>query len=110
MTTTLANKLETDENQMDLKQIIREIGPEFKARAKANDAQGRFAAENFERMREKKLFSARIPKELGGGGATHAEIAAMIRELAHYDGSTALAFSMHSHLLATLIFRVNGDG
>ncbi|MDA0770959.1 MAG: acyl-CoA/acyl-ACP dehydrogenase [Chloroflexi bacterium] len=92
---------------MDLLAIAKEIGPQFKARAEANDADGRFAAENFEMMREKKLFSARIPVELGGGGATHTEIAALIRELAHYDGSTALAFSMHSHLLATLIWRVN---
>ncbi|MDA1228778.1 MAG: acyl-CoA/acyl-ACP dehydrogenase [Chloroflexi bacterium] len=93
--------------KMDLLAIAKEIGPQFKARAEANDADGRFAAENFEMMREKKLFSARIPVELGGGGATHTEIAALIRELAHYDGSTALAFSMHSHLLATLIWRVN---
>lgn len=93
--------------KMDLLAIAKEIGPQFKARAEANDADGRFAAENFEMMREKKLFSARIPVDLGGGGATHTEIAALIRELAHYDGSTALAFSMHSHLLATLIWRVN---
>jgi hypothetical protein len=31
------------------------------------------------------------------------EICAVIRELAHYDGSTALAFSMHSHLLAAQV-------
>lgn len=106
MTTVVEIEMSKYEKPMDLMEIVREIGPEFKARAAANDVEGRFAAENFERMREKKLFSARIPVELGGGGATHAEIAEMIRELAHYDGATALSFSMHSHLLATLIWRV----
>jgi hypothetical protein len=30
----------------------------------------------------------------------------VLRELAHYDTATALSFSMHSHLLGTLVFRV----
>lgn len=30
----------------------------------------------------------------------------VLRELAHYDSATALSFSMHSHLLGTLVFRV----
>jgi alkylation response protein AidB-like acyl-CoA dehydrogenase len=64
-----------------------------------------FVAENYELMRQRRLFSAAVPAELGGGGASHAEICAVIRELAHYDGSSALAFSMHSHLLAALVWR-----
>jgi hypothetical protein len=30
----------------------------------------------------------------------------VLRELAHYDSASALSFSMHSHLLGTLVFRV----
>lgn len=62
-------------------------------------------AENYELMRQRKLFSAAVPEDLGGGGASHSDICEVVRELAHYDGSTALAFSMHSHLLAALIWR-----
>jgi alkylation response protein AidB-like acyl-CoA dehydrogenase len=46
-----------------------------------------------------------VPAGLGGGGASHAETCEVIRELARGDGSTALAFSMHSHLLAVLVWR-----
>ena len=85
--------------------IVRELGPGFASQAAKHDAEGSFVAENYELMRQHKLFSARVPEELGGGGASHSDICAVIRELAHYDGSTALAYSMHSHLLATLVWR-----
>jgi alkylation response protein AidB-like acyl-CoA dehydrogenase len=85
--------------------LARELGPDFGSRAAQHDAEDSFVAENYELMRQRKLFSAAVPAELGGGGASHAEICAVLRELAHYDGSTALAFSMHSHLLATLVWR-----
>jgi acyl-CoA dehydrogenase len=56
-------------------------------------------------LKEHKLLSAAVPSELGGGGATHSEICDVLRELAQYCGSTALALSMHSHLVATAVFR-----
>ena len=46
-----------------------------------------------------------VPAELGGGGASHAELCALLRELAHACGSTALALSMHAHLLAATVWR-----
>src|SRR6185436_10811915 len=42
--------------------------------------------------------------ELGGGGASHAELCGMIRELARHCGSTALAFSMHTHLIGAMSY------
>lgn len=107
MTTTTVSSVNTVKQNTDLIAIARELGPGFASRAALNDEEGRFAAENYEEMRQRKLFSARIPFELGGGGATHEEMCEFIRELAHYDGATALSFSMHSHLLATLIWRHN---
>ncbi|MCH8831972.1 MAG: acyl-CoA/acyl-ACP dehydrogenase [Chloroflexi bacterium] len=89
--------------------IAQELGPDFASRAAVHDSEGTFVAENYEALRENKLFSAAVPIELGGGGASHAEICSVVRELAHHDGSTALAFSMHSHLLATLIWRYRRD-
>ena len=89
--------------------IIAELGPKFASRAAEHDAAGSFVAGNYQEMRERKLFSAAIPAEFGGGGSTHAEICQALRELACYDGATALSFSMHSHLLATLAFRVRNN-
>lgn len=85
--------------------LVGKLGPEFAQKAARHDDEGSFVAANYEVMRQHKLFSAAVPAELGGGGATHAEMCAVLRELAHYDGSTALAFSMHSHLLAVLNWR-----
>lgn len=110
MTTTIKEDKQMTQDaqarETDLLAIVSELGPRFAERAAGHDSEGSFVADNFREMREHKLFSARIPTELGGGGATHAEMCQVIRELAHYDGATALSFSMHSHLLATLCFRV----
>src|SRR5690606_8418934 len=43
------------------------------------------------------LIAAAVPKELGGLGAEVGEMADVVRRLAHGCGSTALAFSMHTH-------------
>ena len=99
----------TEVGDSDLSAIIAELGPKFASRAAEHDAEGSFVAENYQAMRERKLFSAAIPVEFGGGGASHAEMCRVLRELAHYDGATALSFSMHSHLLATLCYRVRNN-
>ena len=106
MTTTTE---QNEKSAKDLTAIIAELGPKFAARAAGHDEDGSFVAENFSEMRERKLFSAAIPTELGGGGVTHAEMCQVLRELAYYDSATALSFSMHSHLLATLCFRVRNS-
>jgi alkylation response protein AidB-like acyl-CoA dehydrogenase len=99
---TLEGKVDKRDNQWTT--IVQELGPDFASRATQHDAEDSFVAENYELMRQRKLFSAAVPAELGGGGASHAEICTLLRELGHYDGSTALAFSMHSHLLAALVW------
>jgi alkylation response protein AidB-like acyl-CoA dehydrogenase len=50
-------------------------------------------------------MSALVPSELGGGGASHAEVCQALRALAHHCGSTALALSMHTHLVAAAVWR-----
>jgi alkylation response protein AidB-like acyl-CoA dehydrogenase len=85
--------------------VAQEIGPAFAARAAAHDEADRFVAENYAELKARRFFSAGVPAELGGGGATHGELAAMLRELAHYCSSTALALSMHTHLLAATVWR-----
>ena len=94
----------------DFLALAREIGPGFAARAAQHDEDDSFVADNFAILKEKGFFSAHIPEELGGGGATHAETAAVLRELGRHCGSTALAFSMHTHLVAAATWRWNnGD-
>jgi acyl-CoA dehydrogenase len=85
--------------------IVREIGPEFASRCAKHDQDGRFVAKNYETLRSARVMSAGIPEELGGGGASHAELCELLRELAHYCPSTALALSMHSHLVAATVWK-----
>src|SRR5438046_1879756 len=70
--------------------VARELGPGFASRAPAYDANDSFVAENYRELKEHRVFSAGVPAELGGGGASHAEMCAMLRELARHCGSTAL--------------------
>jgi alkylation response protein AidB-like acyl-CoA dehydrogenase len=86
------------------------LGPVFAERAERLDETDSFAAENFAELKKAKAFSAPIPVEFGGGGASHAELAELLRRLAFFCGSTALAFSMHSHVVATAVWRWSNDG
>ncbi|MGH2490805.1 MAG: acyl-CoA dehydrogenase family protein [Candidatus Limnocylindria bacterium] len=82
-----------------------ELSNDFATRAADHDASDTFVADNYAKLREAKLFSAPIPTELGGGGASYADHCAIIRSIARGCGSTALAYSMHSHLLQALLWR-----
>ena len=84
--------------------LMQQLGKEFEARTAGHDEDDSFVAENYAALKEAGAFSAGVPTELGGGGATHAELCAMVRELAHHCSSTALAFSMHTHLVAALAY------
>lgn len=83
---------------------IDEIGPHFAAGVAQRDAEDAFIAAHYPILKERSIISAMVPQELGGGGASHSTMAAMLRRLAAYDGSTALALSMHQHLVAAQVF------
>jgi alkylation response protein AidB-like acyl-CoA dehydrogenase len=86
-------------------ELTARLGPTFEERARAHDRDGHFVADNYSLLRENKFFSAAVPADLGGGGLTHRELGDLIRRLAGYCGSTALAYSMHSHLVAAAVWR-----
>jgi acyl-CoA dehydrogenase len=90
--------------------LARELGPRFAARAAAHDAADTFVADNYRDLREHRMFSCGVPAELGGGGASHAELADMLRVLARSCGSTALALAMHTHQVAIAAWRWRHDG
>jgi alkylation response protein AidB-like acyl-CoA dehydrogenase len=85
--------------------VARELGQAFALRAPAHDADDTFVAENYADLKRLGVFSALVPLELGGGGATYREVCALLRELGRACGSTALALSMHTHLVAATVWR-----
>src|SRR5919197_36310 len=107
MATTLVTPAtpSVDTTRTDWVAVARQLGPTFAARAAAHDANDSFVADNYAELKQHKVFSAGVPAELGGGGASHAELCALLRELARYCGSTALALSMHTHLVAAAVWR-----
>jgi acyl-CoA dehydrogenase len=94
----LSGPLPTDQaSRTDWVAVAAELAPAFAARAAAHDTDDRFVFENYAELRRRRVFSAPVPAELGGGGASHAEMCDMLRTLAHGCSSTALALSMHTH-------------
>jgi alkylation response protein AidB-like acyl-CoA dehydrogenase len=67
----------------------------FHERAPGYDRDNRFFYEDFEEMRDAGYLTIAVPKELGGGGMTLAEVSRQQRRLAYYAPATALAINMH---------------
>jgi alkylation response protein AidB-like acyl-CoA dehydrogenase len=70
-----------------------------------HDADDSFVSEGYQLLKEEGFFKALIPAELGGGGAGYGDVCQAIRIIAASCGATALAFSMHSHLVAAAAWR-----
>ncbi len=83
---------------------------ELAAAAARHDADDSFVADSFGLLKREGFFKAHVPVELGGGGATYAELCDMVRRLAAGCGSTALAYAMHSHLVAVAVWRGCNQG
>jgi acyl-CoA dehydrogenase len=111
MTMATSTRTSTDDRmRSDWVALARDLGPRFAARAATHDAADSFVADNYRELRERRMFSAGVPAELGGGGASLAELSAMLRELAQSCGSTALAFAMHTHQVAIPTWRWRHEG
>ena len=81
------------------------IAGEIAEAAMRHDADESFVSEGYRLLKEEGFFKALVPAELGGGGAGYGEICWAIRRIAASCGATALAFSMHSHLVAAAAWR-----
>jgi acyl-CoA dehydrogenase len=99
-----------DRVRTDWAALARELGPRFAGRAADHDAADAFVADNYRELRARRVFSAGVPAELGGGGASHAELCGLVRVLAQYCGSTALALAMHTHQVAIPAWRWRHEG
>lgn len=89
---------------LDLHALLEIIGPRFADGAAEHDHGDVFVAGHYEILKEHKVFSALVPAELGGAGLRHGAMCAFLRRLAHYCPSTALALSMHQHLVAAAVY------
>ena len=97
------NKELRTKTELDLDAILADVGPQVaKDAAELDEADG-FIGPNFDILRDHKIFSALVPKDYGGGGATHAEMCEFIRGLAHYCPATALTLSMHQHQVGAAV-------
>ena len=71
---TSVNRAESIMQQRNWVEVVKEIGPGFAERSAQHDQEGSFVHENYDEMRRHKLFSARIPIELGGSNCGHKEM------------------------------------
>jgi alkylation response protein AidB-like acyl-CoA dehydrogenase len=102
---TVAERYAAEPAVSDWQSLARTLGRRFGERASAIDAGDRFVADNYADLEAYGFFAAGVPVELGGGGLGHADLGALLRELARHCGSTALAFAMHTHLVAAAAWR-----
>jgi alkylation response protein AidB-like acyl-CoA dehydrogenase len=104
MSSNAAHSLDASKSR-SVVELAEELGPIFARRAEQETDEDRFVTENFADLKASGLIEAGVPAELGGRGADIDELAEMLRTLAHYCGSTALAFSMHTHQVAVPAWR-----
>lgn len=90
--------------QLDLPTLAEVIGPRFAEGAAERDEGDVFVNEHYDVLKQHKVFSALVPTELGGGGASHGTMSGFLRRLAHYCPPTALSLSMHQHLVAAAVY------
>ena len=85
------------------------VGSDIAASAARHDLDGTFVAESLHVLREAGLLRMAVPRDLGGDGASIAEVAQVQRELAHHCASTALATAMHQHVTLFTAWRHRRD-
>ncbi|WP_253787523.1 acyl-CoA dehydrogenase family protein [Nocardia amikacinitolerans] len=101
MTTTAIPAMTTT----DWIERARSVGEALRAEVADRDRSGEISASAFDLLRDTGLSAALVPAEFGGGGATHRDMGEVLRELGRHDPSTAVAFAMHAHLVATQLWR-----
>jgi acyl-CoA dehydrogenase len=88
----------------NLTEIAERIGETVAGPASRDvDFHARFPVETIDALRGERLLSAVVPTELGGLGASIAEMSDFIRVLSHYCTSSALVLAMHTIEVYTLV-------
>ena len=97
--------METLTKEIQWLDLAKELGKDFEKRASDYDRDAAFVEKNYEQLKEYGFLSATIPAELGGGGISHSEMCNVLRIFGQHCSSTALALSMHQHLIAATIWK-----
>ena len=87
-----------------------EIAAAIAAHSAKHDSDDSFVEEGFAALEEAGFFTALVPTELGGGGASVDEICDALRIIGAACSSTALAAAMHSHIVAVAAWRWKNQG
>ena len=90
---------------MNAREAVHEMIGRFGARVPELEHSDEFAAANYEELRSSGMLAAAVPAELGGQGMEVPELAGMLTTMARACPSTALAFSMHTHIVAVAAWR-----
>lgn len=91
-------------------EMVHSMSPIFSKNAAAQETKGEFVYKNYEILKANEFFSLLIPEELGGSGLSYSEVCEIIRTIGNQCGSTALAFSMHQHLVAATVWKYKHKG
>lgn len=86
-------------------EFITQMADQFSACEQESDQSDAFVTANYALLKEHGFFATLVPAEFGGGGATFDEMSDILRVLAQVSSSTALALSMHQHLVAANVFK-----
>jgi alkylation response protein AidB-like acyl-CoA dehydrogenase len=85
--------------------VVESLKTDLAAGAARHDAENSFVAANYAALKARGFLGAAVPEALGGLGASHGELCEALRQLARACPATALAASMHSHLVAATVWK-----
>jgi acyl-CoA dehydrogenase len=91
--------------QSDWRVVLAELGPQLAEEGRRCDVAGAYVGANIAALRARGFLELAVPVEFGGAGLTRVELSAMLGELTLYCSSTALALSMHTHVVAAAAWR-----
>lgn len=90
--------------------LIDQLGDQLAANGIVHDKDDTFVADNYQILKKNGFLTAMIPKALGGAGVPFTDMCTILVKIAQYCPSTALALSMHQHLLAANIWKYKHEG
>ncbi|HEY9846432.1 MAG TPA: acyl-CoA dehydrogenase family protein, partial [Candidatus Caenarcaniphilales bacterium] len=93
------------QKDMDWLSLAASLGEQFAERSQQIDESDRFVFENYADLQAHGFVSLGVPQALGGVGLNHSQLCEVLYKLGQYCGSTALAYAMHTHQVATAAWR-----
>ena len=94
----------------DILTIVHDIGRNvIVEHAEAADADARFPIEAFDALKEARLLSAYVPRDLGGDGLTITQLCRVCETMGQYDASTAMIYAMHQIQVACIVHHAADD-